>query len=109
MITSKDLENHLNHLKDLKDKIHKVESLYSNQNFIDIILEDFCGAQCISNIRRSVDVSLSDSQRDLALSDAQTAGNLLNYLSNLIDQADSVEQEILDTEQELDLTRAAEI
>lgn len=87
----------------------KVLELAQNPLFKELILEGFCGSECVRLIGLSVDFTLNAEEQARSLGMAQAAGYLRNFLRILEIQGNAAENEIPGIREAIEELRAEEV
>lgn len=105
-VTIEDLEQQIEDNKKVVAKRDLALKLSKNPEFRQLILEEFCVQECARYAQISGDPSVDASGRADALNIAQAAGHLKRWLSILVRMGHQAEQNIFDSEQELEELRS---
>lgn len=98
-------------LEDAKALIAKRDlalKLYSNPEFKQLILEEFCVRDCARFAQNSGNVALTAEQRADSLAMAQSAGYLRQYLSQTVQMGNASAAKIDELEEEIEIARREE-
>lgn len=100
-----DLEHHLGLCKAAVARREILARLSENRDFKQIIRDEFMKDDCSRFAQLSVDPALNAEQRADCLAKAQAAGHLKQYLSVIMLQGNTAENDVKSIEEQLDELR----
>jgi len=103
----KEMEDYIKSLQEDIERKQKVDRLFCNQDFIDIIKNGFCRDEMMRYQTLSVSEKVKSEERELFQKLAGASGVLINYLDFITQRGVLAEEDIEGAKDNLEMLRAS--